>query len=286
MILDKRYVPYLLLAPFLIHFLIFVIYPLIFSLILTLHKWNISMPMQWIGLKNFKRLFSDYYFWISIKNTLYFLIIHIPFQLIIALGLALILNQKIRFRGFARALFFMPVVVSGVVISILWKELYNYESGVLNRILVMMDFQRIPFLINTKWAMPSIAIMATWKNVGFYLVLFLVGLQNIPDSLYEAAEIDGASNWQKFWHITIPQLNPTILLVVILSSINGFSLFIEPYIMTGGGPLNSTLSAMLYIYKQAFFFNRLGYAATLAFSFAIILFFIVTVQKKIIEKEN
>jgi ABC-type sugar transport system permease subunit len=134
--------------------------------------------------------------------------------------------------------------------------------------------------------MPSIAIMATWKNVGLYIVLFLVGLQNIPAYLYEAADIDGATVLQKFWRITLPSLNPTVVLVIILSTIGGFSLFIEPYVMTGGGPMNSTLSATLYIYNQAFYFNHMGYAATLGILFALIVLAVVLIQRKVVARED
>jgi len=133
--------------------------------------------------------------------------------------------------------------------------------------------------------MPSIAIMATWKNVGFYIILFLAGLQNIPESLYEVAEIDGAGNWRKWWHITLPMLNPTVVTVVVLSTIGGFSLFVEPYVLTGGGPLNSTVSALLYIYNQAFYFNHMGYAATLGICFAAIIFIVVFLQRRFVESE-
>ncbi|MBP7461441.1 MAG: sugar ABC transporter permease [Candidatus Delongbacteria bacterium] len=286
MSIKTRHLPYLLLFPFLLHFMIFTLYPVLFSFFLTFHKWNVSLPMRWIGLKNFTRLLQDDLFWQSILNTLYFLVIHIPFQIVIALGLAVVLNMNIRGRGVFRAMFFMPVVVSGVVISILWRELYNYDTGIINRLLIDIGLKRIPFLIDPDWAMPSIAVMATWKNVGFYLVLFLVGLQTIPRYLYEAAAIDGANRRQMFFHITLPQLNPTILLVVILSSINGFSLFIEPYILTGGGPMNSTLSAMLYVYKQAFSFSSMGYAASLAFTFALVLLVIVVIQKRMVERDS
>jgi len=134
-------------------------------------------------------------------------------------------------------------------------------------------------------AMPSLALMATWKNVGLYVVLFLVGLQSVPHHYYEAAEIDGASHWQQFRYITLPAINPTIFMVVVLSTIGGFSLFIEPYIMTGGGPLNSTLSAVLYIYKQAFTYYHMGYAAALGFFFAAIIMLVVIIQRKLIEKD-
>jgi len=179
----------------------------------------------------------------------------------------------------------MPVVVSGVVITILWQQLYAQDTGVLNSLLADIGLKKLPWLTSSKLAMPSIAIMATWKNVGLYVVLFLVGLQTVPKYMYEAAEIEGASHWQKFRHITLPMINPTMILVVILSTIGGFSLFIEPYIMTAGGPLNSTLSAMLYIYQQAFSFYHMGYAATLGFFFALVVFSVILIQKKIIETE-
>ena len=133
--------------------------------------------------------------------------------------------------------------------------------------------------------MPSIAIVATWKNVGLYIVLFLVGLQSVPRSMYEAADIEGATHWKKFIHITLPMINPTMFMVVVLSTIGGFSLFIEPVIITGGGPMNSTLSAMLYIYKQGFNFYHMGYAATLGFFFALIVLMVVIIQRKVVEKE-
>jgi len=145
---------------------------------------------------------------------------------------------------------------------------------------------KIGWLIDAKWAKPAIAIMATWKNVGLYIILFLVGLQSVPKSLYEAASIEGASKWQQFRWITIPAINPTIFMVVILSTIGGFSLFIEPYVMTGGGPLNSTLSTVLYMYKQGFFYYHMGYAATLGLVFALLILFVVFLQQIFIEKNK
>ena len=180
----------------------------------------------------------------------------------------------------------MPVVVSGVVITILWQQLYGYEMGTINSLLMWMGFEKIGWLIDPAWAMPSIAIMATWKNVGLYIILFLVGLQSVPKSLYEAADLEGATSWQQFWHITVPVINPTIVMVIILSTIGGFSLFIEPYVMTGGGPLNSTLSSVLYIYKQGFFYYHMGYAATLGLVFAVLILFVVFIQRRVIERDR
>lgn len=281
----KTILPWLLVSPYILHLLVFVAFPILFSVFLTFNKWNIISPMEYIGLSNYSRILQDSLFWKAVGNTLIFLVIHIPLQIIVALSLAEILNQKIKLRPFFRGAFFLPVIVSGVVVSILWQQLLGYDTGIFNRILTSIGFGRIGWLIDPNWAMPSIAIMATWKNVGLYIILFLVGLQTVPKAYYEAADLEGATKWQKFWHITLPIINPTIFMVVILSTIGGFSLFIEPYVMTGGGPLNSTLSAVLYIYKQAFFYYHMGYSATLGIFFAMIILFVVVIQKKFIEKE-
>ena len=284
--IRQRLLPYLILSPYLVHLLLFVLFPVVFSVVLTFHKWNIIAPMEYVGLDNFRRLFQDRLFWKAVLNTLQFLLVHIPLQVVLALALAYFLNEKIILRSFFRASFFLPVVISGVVVTILWQQLYGLETGLLNRALTAVGLNRVEWLSNPFIAMISIAIMATWKNVGLYVILFLVGLQTVPRSYYEAAEVEGASAWQQFRYITLPAINPTIFMVLILSTIGGFSLFIEPYIMTDGGPLNSTLSAMLYIYKQAFGYYQMGYSATLGLFFAMLIMGVVAVQKLTIEKEN
>jgi len=283
--LNTAAAPYLLVMPYGLHFLLIVAFPVVFSLILTVHRWNLLSPMTWVGGTNFLNLISDPLFWKSLWNTLRFLIIHIPLQVGIALVLAEILNQQLRARGFFRAVFFLPVVISGVVVTILWKQLYASENGVFNEVLLSLGLGRVEWLTSPLVAMPAIAIMATWKNVGLYVILLLAGLQSIPKQVYEAATIDGANRVQQFLKITIPMLNPVLLTVIILSTINGFSLFIEPYVMTGGGPLNSTLSMNLFIYKQAFSFYKMGYAATLGFVMAAMVFAVVAVQRQFIEKD-
>ena len=277
--------PYFLVMPYAMHFLLIVAFPVIFSLVLTMHRWNLLSPMAWVGGTNFLNLFSDPLFWKSLWNTLRFLIIHIPLQIAVALVLAEILNQQLRARAFFRAVFFLPVVISGVVVTILWKQLYASENGVFNEVLLGLGLGRVEWLTSPLVAMPAIAIMATWKNVGLYVILLLAGLQSIPRQVYEAATIDGANRVQQFLKITIPMLNPVLLTVIILSTINGFSLFIEPYVMTGGGPMNTTLSMNLFIYRQAFGFYKMGYAATLGFVLAGMVFAVVAAQRKFIERE-
>ncbi len=276
---------FLLSIPYMVHLTIFFVYPVIFSLVIVFHRWDIVTPMEFVGAKNFIRIFSDEVFLQSIINTGIFLILHIPLQIIIALFFAVQLNEKIRLRGLFRTLYFLPVVVSGVVVTILFQQLFSYDTGILNLFLNKIGIPRIPWLVSEYWAMPSIALMATWKNVGLYVILFLSGLQSIPKELYEAADLDGANSVQKFFKITLPMLNPTVVTVVVLSIIGGFSLFIEPYVLTGGGPMNSTLSAMLYIYNQAFSFGHMGYAATMGLFFAAIIFTVVSMQRKFVETE-
>lgn len=283
--MKKKWLPYLLVSPYIVHFLVFIAFPVLFSLVLTFHEWNIISPMEYVGVDNYKKMFGDRMFWKAIVNTLKFLIIHIPLQLTIALALAEFLTQKIKLKGFFRAAFFMPVIVSGVVVTILWQQLFGYDSGMVNRMLTAIGLHKVGWLVDPDVAMGSIAIMATWKNVGLYVILFLVGLQTVPKHYYEAADIEGATHWQKFRRITLPMINPTIFMVVILSTIGGFSLFIEPYIMTGGGPLGSTLSSVLYIYKQAFQYYHMGYSATLGFFFALLILLVIILQKKYIESD-
>lgn len=282
---KRKLLPYLLVSPYLLFVIVFVVFPVLFCFFLTFNKWNIIAPMHFIGLNNYSRLFHDRLFWKAIVNTLRFLLMHIPLQLLVSLFLAYLLNQKIRAGSFFRSSFFMPVIVSGVVVTILWQQLLGFDSGLINRMLIKAGMNKVGWLINPDIAIYSIAVMATWKNVGLYVILFLVGLQTVPTQYYEAAKMEGATRWQQFYHITLPMINPTIFMVVILSTIGGFNLFIEPYIMTGGGPLNSTLSAVLYIYKQAFQYYNMGYSATLGFFYAIMIMSVVVLQKKFIEKE-
>lgn len=285
MLRKHRLIPYGLVGPYLLHFALFVAFPVLFSLVLVFHRWNIIGSMEFVGLANFNRLLHDRLFFRALYNTLIFLLIHIPLQIVVALFFAELLNRRIRLRGLFRGAYFLPVVVSGVVVTILWQQLYGFDTGLLNRVLVKLGLPRLGWLVDPRLAMPSLALMATWKNVGLYIVLFLVGLQSVPRHLYEAAELEGATRWQQFRYITLPLINPTLFMVVVLSTIGGFSLFIEPYVMTGGGPLNSTLSAMLYIYREAFTFYHMGYAATLGFFFAAIILLVVALQRRFVERE-
>jgi multiple sugar transport system permease protein len=278
-------VGYLFTLPYVLFFAVFTAYPLGFAFYLTFHNWNIVRPERpFVGLRNYERLLSDELFWTALGNTLTFLVVHIPLQIVIALLLAVVLNQQIRARTFFRVSFFLPFVTSGAIVSLIWLRLYA-DDGMLNQLLAEVGLGPVGWLSDRHIAMPSIAIMATWKNVGYYLMIFLAALQAIPSQLYEEAYLNGATAWQRFWYITLPLVNPAMVLVVVLSTIGGFSLFVEPFVMTGGGPVDSTLSVVLYLYRQAFQFLRMGYAATIGVALALIIFAVTLIQRHYIERE-
>ena len=272
----------LLSAPYALFLLAFAAYPVVFALALVLMRWDLVTTPSFAGLDNVKLLAHDARFWQAVGNTFVFLGIHLPLQIVTALGLALALNRPMRFRAFWRATFFLPVVISGAVVAILWNALYATDVGLINALLSRIGLAPIPWLTDPSLAMPAIAVMVTWKNVGFYVIIYLAGLQYIPKSCQEAIELDGASAWQRFRHLTVPLLLPQTVLVVTLSTINGFQLFIEPYVMTGGGPLRRTFSVVLYMYTNAFSYQKMGYAATIGVALAVIIGTVVAIQRRMI----
>ncbi|MCK5357639.1 MAG: sugar ABC transporter permease [Elusimicrobiales bacterium] len=277
---------YAFISPYIFFLLAFTAYPLIFSFYLIFHRWDLLTSPAFVGLDNFIFLLHDTQFWQALLNTLVFLLIHIPLQIFFSIIIAMVLAEKIFARTFFRAAFFLPVIISGAVVTILWQKLYATDTGIFNHMLSLIGISPVGWLTDTKIAMPAIAIMATWKNMGFYIILFLGGLLSIPGHLYEVSKIEGATRWQDFSRITLPLLRPTMLLVVVLSTFGAFSLFIEPYVMTGGGPLNTTMSVVLYMYKHAFLFQHMGYAATIGFALAIVILMVVLVQKKYLGEET
>jgi multiple sugar transport system permease protein len=274
----------LMAAPYAVFLLVFAAYPIIFALVLVFLQWDLVTTPQFAGLDNVRLLANDGRFWRAVMNTFVFLTIHLPLQIATALALALALNRPLRFLSFWRAAFFLPVVISGAVVAILWSNLYATDVGLINGLLVKIGLNPVPWLTDPNTAMPAIAAMVTWKNVGFYVIIYLAGLQYIPRSCKEAIEIEGATTWQRFRHLTLPMLLPQTILVVTLSTINGFQLFIEPYVMTGGGPLRRTYSIVLYLYTNAFAYQKMGYAATIGVALAIIIGSVVFIQRRVIGK--
>lgn len=272
----------LLSTPYMAFLLLFALFPIGFAAVLVLLNWDLVTPPSFAGLANVQHLIADARFWQAIVNTLVFLAIHLPLQLVVALALAWVLNRHLVFRAFWRAAFFLPVVISGAAVTILWSALYATDVGLINGLLARLHLGAVPWLTDPAIAMPAIAVMATWKNVGFYVVIYLAGLQNVPRSCHEAAELEGATAWQSFRHVTLPLLKPQTLLVVTLSTIGGFQLFIEPYVLTGGGPLRRTLSVVLYMYRNAFSYQKMGYAATLGVALALFIAVVLMLQRRVI----
>ena len=272
----------LMAVPYAAFLLAFAAYPVCFALALVFMRWDLVTDPSFAGIDNVRLLAVDMRFWQAVANTFVFLAIHLPLQIATALTLALALNRPLVFRAFWRASFFLPVVISGAVVAILWNALYATDVGLINRVLAKVDVPPVPWLTDPTLAMASIAVMVTWKNVGFYVVIYLAGLQYIPRSCQEAIELDGATAWQRFRHLTLPLLLPQTILVVTLSTINGFQLFIEPYVMTGGGPLRRTFSVVLYMYTNAFSYQKMGYAATIGVALALIIGAVVAIQRRVI----
>jgi multiple sugar transport system permease protein len=260
----------------------FAAYPILFALVLVFLQWDLVTAPSFAGLENIRLLLRDGRFWQAVGNTFVFLAIHVPLQIATALALALALNRPLVLRAFWRSAFFLPVVISGAVVAILWSNLYATDVGLINRVLGRLGVAPVPWLTDPLTAMPAIAVMVTWKNVGFYVIIYLAGLQYIPRSCQEAIELDGASAWQRFRFLTLPALRPQTILVLTLSTINGFQLFIEPYIMTGGGPLRRTYSIVLYLYTNAFSYQKMGYAATIGVALALIIGAVIFVQRKLV----
>jgi len=273
---------WLLSAPYAAFLLAFAAYPIAFALVLVFLRWDLVTDPSFAGADNIRLLAHDARFWRAVGNTFVFLSIHLPLQIVTALALALALNRPLALRAFWRAAFFLPVVISGAVVAILWSALYATDVGLINRLLVKIGLAPVAWLTNPLTAMPAIAAMVTWKNVGFYVIIYLAGLQYVPRSCLEAIDLEGASAWQRFRHVTLPLLLPQTILVVTLSTINGFQLFIEPYVMTGGGPLRRTYSIVLYLYTNAFSYQKMGYAATIGVALAVIIGAVVLVQRRLI----
>lgn len=240
--------------------------------------------MEWAGVENYRSLFSDQVFWKVLWNTIYYTLGTVPVGIGISLLLAVALNQKIKGMKLFRAVYFMPVISSTVAVAVVWQWLYNPEFGLINYLLYLIGIDGPNWLTSTKWAMPAVIIMSIWKNVGFNMLLFLAGLQGIPEMYYEAARIDGANWWHQFQKVTLPLLSPTTLFVIIMSIINSFQVFDQIYIMTEGGPARSTSVLVHYLYQNAFEYFRMGRASAIAYILFFLVLIITLIQLKYSKK--
>ena len=231
--------------------------------------------VRFVGLGNYGRLLETPLFWTSLKNTFYFALVGGPLSIAVSLGAAMLLNAKaVRFRTFFRTVYFAPFVTTLVAVAIVWRYLYHTRYGLFNYSLGLFGIDAIDWLGDPRWAMPAIILLAVWKNFGYNMLIFIAGLQAIPEELYEAARIDGANGWRRFLHVTLPALGPVMLFVSVITMIGYFQLFAEPYVMTQGGPVRATTSLVLFMYEEGFRWWRMGFAAAIAFVlFLVILAF-------------
>jgi multiple sugar transport system permease protein len=286
--MRKQWSAYLFLAPTMILFGVFTVAAVIYAFYLSFHEWNILEPAKpFVGLDNYQRLLGDERFGGAIVNTLYYTAASVPLTMGLGLLIALLLNNQIRARGFFRTLFYLPVVTPLVIAAIIWKWLYSGDFGLLNYYLIQLGIIDEPFLwlADPNLAMPAVIITSVWKSVGFSMVVYLAGLQSIPEDFYDAAKVDGAVGWQRLKDITIPLLSSTTLFLAVVSVLGAFQVFTEIFIMTNGGPLGRTTTIVYHIYQTAFKFFDMGYASAMAFGMFAMMFAFTLVQLRVMRGE-
>lgn len=274
-----RLEPYLYLAPVLIGIVVVTGGAIVASFLLGFTQWDLIRAPKWIGLGNYREMFSSDLFWRVFGNTLYYVALTAPLSMIGSLTLALVVNRKIRGVTFFKTVYFFPVVTSMIAVAVVWSWLYNPEYGLINFLLrELFGVEGPGWLHSTSWAMPAIALMSVWKGVGYNMLIFLAGLQSIPTELYEAARIDGAGARRRFFSITLPMLSPTTFFVLVITLIGSFQIFEQTYVLTQGGPANSTLTLSYNIYQNAFQYFRMGYATAMAYLLFAVTFVVTIVQ--------
>lgn len=273
-----------LLLPSLAGMFVFLMLPVLSSFVLSFSSWDLIGEIQWTGLANYTTALADPAVLGALRNTLTFILGYLPAVVIIALGLALLLNRRIRGRVVFRAIYFVPVVTSWVAVSLIWKWLLNPQYGLVNVALASIGIKGPGWLFDPQWAMTGVVLTSIWKDIGFVTVIYLAGLQDIPEPLYEAAALDGATPWQRFWTITWPMLAPTTFFVTTISLISSFQVFDQVWIMTQGGPAGATSVMVELIYKNAFSYYKMGYASAISWIlFALI--FAVTIAQNLLQKK-
>ncbi len=262
---------YVFLLPWILGFVIFLVGPMIASLYFSFTEYKVVKPPVWLGLANYTRMLEDQLFYHSLRVTATYTVFSVPLGIVVGMALAVLLNQAVRLGGLFRTVFYLPSVISGVAVAIVFAWIFNFRFGILNYFLSLVGIQGPNWLGHPRWVLWAFVLMSLW-GVGGNTVIFLAALQGVPVQLHEAAQIDGASAWRRFWRITLPMVSPAILFVLIMGIIGTLQTFTQAYIMTGGGPANATLFYLLYLYKNAFNWFEMGYASALAWVlFAIIL---------------
>ena len=257
----------LFLLPWLIHLALFTFYPLFLAIYGSISDWDIlTDEMRFVGGEYYAELVSDPFFWQTLRNTAVYLLCQLPLSL---------------FRG----IYFLPVVVPVVVLAIVWRWMLSTNIGIVNYALGQFGIPPVPWLTSPLWAMPSISLMKVWTDVGFYAVIFLAALQGIPGELVDAARVDGANDWQVFWHVKVPMLNPVLVFAVVMGTLWAMQVFAEPLLMTEGGPAGASTSTLLYLYRQGFDFSRLGFASAGGVTIAVLILVLVAVQRRLLTRD-
>lgn len=292
---GKRAMVMLASGPTLLFYLVFMIFPMVYALAMSFTNWNpasLRYPLEFRGLENYvKILFHNKLFWICLKNTAYYTLLNVPLGAALALLVAFLIDSLRHGKSFFRTIYYLPVLTSSAAAAIIWKWLYQPRYGLFNTIIALfvswfgLDIQMPRYLMDLALAMPSVVAMSIWKGLGYNMIIFLAGLQGIPQSLYEAARVDGATGPQSFFHISIPLLRPTILFVFLTGVIGSFQVFVAMYVMTKGGPIDATRSIVYLLFTEAFVNSRFGYASAISFILFVVIMALTLLQRRILRTE-
>lgn len=268
-------------------FLAFTLIPVLAALALAFMEWTSFTAPRWVGLANFQRMIESDTFWIALRNTVVYALGHVPVTMALALLLAMLLNRKLKGIGFFRVAIFFPYITSLVAVAVVWNMLFSPDSGPINQFLNSIGIAETPgWTSSSDWAMPAVIITSVWRDMGYYMILYLAGLQAIPTELYEAAEVDGASAWQRFWNVTIPSLRPTTFFVVVMLTVSSFKVFDLIVVMTNGGPGRSTTVLSQLIYQEGIGEGKFGYSSAISLVLFLIVLTVTVLQFKIQQRRE
>jgi multiple sugar transport system permease protein len=269
------------LAPSAVPLVLFTFVPMVMSLWISLHSWNLLLPMRWVGLANYRTLLGDPTTRSALWHTLFYIAGYLPLVYVGGLALAVAINKVTRGRNLLRSVYFLPVVTSWVVVALTWQWLLNPANGLVNHLLSLVGIPGPGWWASPTWAMPSVILASAWKDLGFVMVILLAGLQGIPQDVMEAARIDGAGAWKRFWRITFPLLSPATYFVIVISLINGFQVFDQVYVMTGGGPADASQTLVQEIYNLTFRYGSVGSASALSWLLFMLVLAVTVVQQRL-----
>jgi multiple sugar transport system permease protein len=277
---------YAFILPILVLFVVFRIWPTINGFLLSFQDYRLMGGSTWLGLEHYRYLLQDELFWHSLRITLIYAAIAVPSITALALGLALLINQAMHGIGLYRAIYFLPYVTSLVMVGVIWKWVYRNDGGLLNNVLTSIGLPGVDWLTSSTMVLPSLAIMATWKGVGYSMMILLAGLKSIPASLSEASAVDGATSAQTFWRVTLPLLKPVLFFVIVIETIGSFQVFDAIYVMTGGGPVRASYSLVYLLYDEGFKFQNFGYASAIGMVLFVIVFGVTMIQRVLFGRDD